>query len=121
MRRPVDGQTVLRPVGELDSATISVFRQAVAEIGPGQKVVLDMGAVPFLDSCGIGALIGAVRRVRELGGAIALAAARQPVRRVLNLTGIDRIVEVIDTAEEAAEFLAAAPGEPPAGGDRIAS
>ena len=102
------GDLVLRPVGELESATVSMFRQAISEVGPGQRVIVDLAAVPFIDSCGIGALIGAARRVRELGGAINLAAACRPVHRVLNLAGIDRIVELADTVDEASASLARA-------------
>jgi len=94
---PADGHTILRPIGELESATVPVFRQAVAGLEPARTVVVDLAAVPFLDSCGIGALIGAVRRVRELRGDMVLAAACPPVSRVLNLTGVDRIVELVDT------------------------
>lgn len=107
-RTTAEGHTVLRPLGDLDSATITVFRQAVAEVGASEQVVIDMSAAPFLDSCGIGALIGAVRRIRELGGSVVLADARKPVRRVLSLTGIDRIVEVTDTVEAGLESLSAA-------------
>ncbi|HET6965375.1 MAG TPA: STAS domain-containing protein [Acidimicrobiales bacterium] len=114
------GSTVLHPVGEIESATVPVFRQAVAEIGPDQRVIIDMAGVPFVDSCGIGALIGAVRRVRELGGTIAMAAVTNPVGRVLNLTGLDRIVEIAETVEQASDRLEAPDNGSRPKGDRIA-
>lgn len=109
-----EGHTVLRPIGELESASIAVFRQAVADIGPRQRVIIDMAGMPFLDSCGIGALIGAVRRVRELDGAICIASVCPPVRRVLQLTGFDRIVEVAANVDESVAILDGLETESPA-------
>lgn len=118
--RTAQGCTVLRPVGEIESATVPAFRQAVAQLGPDERVVIDMAGVPFVDSSGIGALIGAVRRVREIGGTIAIAAVNHPVGRVLNLTGLDRIVEIAETVEQAADRLAGTEGGSRPEGDRIA-
>lgn len=114
------GHVVLRPAGELESATVPIFRRAVAEIGPGQAVIVDLAGVPFVDSSGIGALIGAVRRVRQLGGVISLAGARQPVLRILLLTGMDRIVELSGSVDEAGIFLDGLRSESPAPGDPVA-
>lgn len=114
------GHTVLRPIGELEATTVPMFRQAVAEIGSGQDVIVDMARLVFLDSCGIGALIGAVRRTRELGGTIALAAVRPPVARALDLTGTNRIVTIMPTVEGAMAFLDGSAGKSRAFGHRIA-
>lgn len=115
-----NGHVILHPVGELESATIAIFRQAAADLDPGQNVIINMARVPFLDSCGIGALIGVVRRVRELQGRIVLASACSPVRRVLHLTGCDRIVELVETLPQAALLLERAANEPSPVSDRIA-
>lgn len=118
-RRNATGHLILRPVGELESPTVSLFRQAVADLGSGQ-VVVDMSQVPFVDSCGIGALIGAVRRVRALGGAIAIADVCRPVKRVLDLTGVDRVVRIADSVEEASAWLDASPSRPPGADQPVA-
>lgn len=120
MDRTARGSTVLHPVGEIESATVPAFRQAVAQIGPDERVIIDMAGVPFVDSCGIGALIGAVRRVREIGGTITVAAVSRPVGRVLNLTGLDRIVEIAETVEQAADRLEGTESGSRPKGDRIA-
>ena len=114
------GLIVLRPVGELESATVAIFRETVVGIGAGQRVIIDMSGVPFVDSCGIGALIGAVRRVRELGGTIGVAALCRPVRRVLALAGVDRIVDLTETVAEAAALLSRSDTRSPTDGDPIA-
>jgi anti-sigma B factor antagonist len=100
-----EGLTVITPVGELDAFTVSRFRQEVAQVAAGSQVVIDMSGVPFLDSSGLGALIGAIRRVRELGGEVAVACNRPSVERLLRTTGFDRIVTLAETVEDAAASL----------------
>ena len=104
----VHGLTVCRPVGELDAFTVSQFRQALAELASTPRLVIDMSAVPFVDSAGLGALIGGIRRAREMGGDVAVACNRPTLVRLLRTTGFDRIVTVTETVEEAVEALSAA-------------
>ena len=98
------GLVVLTPVGELDAFTLSSFRQEVAQVG-GSHAVIDMSGVPFLDSAGLGALIGAIRRVRELGGDVAIACNRPSVEHLLRTTGFDRIVTIAESVEDPAASL----------------
>ena len=102
------GYTVCRPVGELDAFTVSQFRQALADLVNRKSLVIDMSSVPFVDSAGLGALIGGIRRARELGGDVAVACNRPTLTRLLRTTGFDRIVTVTETVEEAAAALEAA-------------
>ena len=100
-----EAYTLCRPVGELDAFTVSQFRQALAELASTPRLLIDMSAVPFLDSAGLGALIGGIRRARELGGDVAVACNRTTLVRLLRTTGFDRIVTVADSVEEAAAAL----------------
>jgi len=61
--------------------------------------------VPFVDSAGLGALIGGIRRAREAGGDVAVCCNRPTLVRLLHTTGFDRIVTVADTVAEAAASL----------------
>lgn len=101
----VDGCALIRPKGELDAFTVGVFRDALAQLTADAKVVIDLSGVPFIDSAGLGALIGSIRRTRELGGDVAVACSRQTLVRLLETTGFDRIVSVSDTVEEAKKVL----------------
>ena len=60
-----EGFVICRPVGEVESFTVSQFRQALAEIAAKPRLVIDMSGVPFVDSAGLGALIGELRRYRS--------------------------------------------------------
>ena len=103
--RTPEGYLICRPVGELDTFTVSQFRQALAEMASTRPLLIDLSAVPFVDSAGLGALIGGIRRNRELGGDVAVACNRPTLNKLLRTTGFDRIVTVADTVEEAAAAL----------------
>ncbi len=101
-----EGYAICRPIGELDAFTVSQFRQALAEMAASPRLVIDMSGVPFVDSAGLGALIGGIRRSRELGGDVVVACNRPSLVRTLRTTGFDRIVTMVETVEEAAASFA---------------
>lgn len=103
-----DEYTVCRPAGELDAFSVHQFRQGLAEVASSRRLVIDLSAVPFVDSAGLGALIGGIRRVREVGGAVVVACGRATLASLLHTTGIDRIVTVTGTVAEAAARLQSA-------------
>lgn len=102
-----DPYTTCRPVGELDAFTVSQFRQALSDLASSPRLLIDLSGVPFVDSAGLGALIGGIRRVRELGGEVAVCSTRSTLTRLLRTTGFDRIVTVAETVAEAAAALTA--------------
>jgi anti-sigma B factor antagonist len=97
--------TVCRPVGELDAYTVSQFREALSGLASSPKLLIDMSWVPFVDSAGLGALIGGIRRTRENGGDVAVYCNRPTLTRLLLTTGFDRIVTMAETIEEAVAVL----------------
>jgi anti-sigma B factor antagonist len=103
--------TLCRPVGELDAYTVSQFREALAELASSPRLLIDLSEVPFMDSAGLGALIGGIRRAREADGEVSVACSRPTLTRLLHTTGFDRIVPVTETVHEAAEALAQPDGE----------
>lgn len=98
--------TLCRPVGELDAYTVAQFREALGELSSKPRLVIDLSGVPFMDSAGLGALIGGIRRAREAGGDVAVACSRPTLTRLLHTTGFDRIVPVTDTLDGAVSALA---------------
>ena len=92
---------VCRPVGELDAYTVGQFRQALADLADTHQLVIDLSEVPFMDSAGLGALIGGIRGVRDGGGDVAVACSQETLTKLLHTTGFDRIVPVVDTIDEA--------------------
>jgi anti-sigma B factor antagonist len=100
-----EGYTICRPAGELDAFTVHQFRQALAAVASSGRLVIDLSAIPFVDSAGLGALIGGIRRVRELGGTVVVACGRRTLASLLQRTGVDRIVTVTTSVDDAASWL----------------
>ena len=103
--------TLCRPVGELDAYTVGQFREKLSELGEQGRLLIDLSEVPFMDSAGLGALIGGIRRARESGGDVAVVCSRPTLTRLLHTTGFDRIVSVTETVDDAAAALAASGDE----------
>ncbi len=99
--------SLCRPVGELDAYTVGEFREALSGLATSSRLLIDLSEVPFMDSAGLGALIGGIRRAREAGGDVAVACSRPTLTRLLHTTGFDRIVSVTETVDSAAEALLA--------------
>ena len=100
-----DTCTLCEPMGELDAFSVPGFRDRLADLRGSESVVIDLGGVPFMDSSGLGALIGGIRRIRDAGGSVAVVCSRPAVLRLLHTTGFDRIVKVAATVEEAEASL----------------
>jgi len=63
--------------------------------------VVDMTGVPFIDSTGVGVLVGALKRARENGGTLTLACPQPRVRRVFEITGLLQALPIYDLLEDA--------------------
>ena len=87
-----DDYTLCRPsASSMPTPSTSSVRRS-AGWPPRQRLLIDLSAVPFMDSAGLGALIGGIRRAREAGGDVAVACSRPTLTRLLHTTGFDRIV-----------------------------
>jgi anti-sigma B factor antagonist len=92
-------------VGELEAFTVDIFRQALADVVSSDCLLIDLSAVSFVDSAGLGVLIGGIRRTREKGGRVAVACGRPSLACLLRRTGFERVVAVVDTSAEAVAAL----------------
>lgn len=99
-----DGDTaVFSLVGSLDIATSPSVRASLIEAaGQGaHDLIVDLTRLEFLDSTGLGALIGAQRRAQEQQGRVRLVVTEGPIARLLNITGLGRIFAVYRTLDAA--------------------
>ena len=91
---------VARVSGDLDLATSPRFSEALAAAPAARRVVIDLTDCTFLDSSGVRALVQAVREIPE-GERRVDVVAGPAILRVLEITGVDRMVPVHRTAEDA--------------------
>lgn len=98
--------------GEIDYAASPQLKARIAEhVEAGRRhFVLDLSTVTFIDSTAIGVLMGAVMRLDELGGSVAVVCAEENKRvlRIFEITGIDSLVELHSSREDAISALATA-------------
>ncbi len=100
----VDGWTVLSVEGEVDLYTAPAVREAaVAAMESGvDHLLLDLTAVPFMDSSGLGVIVACLKRLREMGGDLALVSPpSSPPTKLLSLTGLDHAIPTHATVDEA--------------------
>jgi anti-anti-sigma factor len=98
-----NGRAVVRLRGELDIATVDDLRRHLraARRTYGEHVILDLTDLEFMDSHGLSAIVSCHKAVTAAAGSLALVSPRPIVRRTLEITGLDRRLDVFDSFEEA--------------------
>jgi anti-sigma B factor antagonist len=92
----------LQPEGEIDVATVGPLREqwlaTIAEHQP-HTVIFDLSQVTFLDSMGLGLILGVHRRQRLRGGSVAIINASPIIVKMLHITGLHLVMDVQGTQE----------------------
>jgi anti-anti-sigma factor len=93
---------VVRVEGELDLHTSPQLRDHVLGLigGSSTRVALDLSEVAFMDSSSLGMLVTCLKRVRERDGRLMLVGLSGSPMKVLSLTGLDRVFEMVSSADE---------------------
>jgi anti-sigma B factor antagonist len=99
----VEGVPVVTTPEEIDVANAALLQKALLEAaGPGHAlVVVDMSRTRFCDSAGLNALVAADRQARAEGGEVRLVVVGEAVARIVALTGVDRVIPIYASLEEA--------------------
>ena len=89
--------------GEEDVYTAPQLREGLLElIDAGvEHVVVDLGGVDFLDSTGLGVLVGALKRLRTVGGSFGLVFDREPLLKIFRITALDQVFPLYPTVDAA--------------------
>ncbi len=103
-----NGVAVVRPAGRLDLLSAVEVKQRLAqEVAAGRpRLVVDLGDTSFIDSSGLGALIGALKEARRAGGDLRLAQLAEQARVLLELTRLNRVLRPYASVEQALEGFA---------------
>lgn len=98
-----DGWAVLAVGGEVDVATAPRLReQLIALVNQGShRIVVDLTAVDFLDSTGLGVLVGALKRVRTHDGDLALVCDEPRILKVFEITGLTKVFAMYADVDQA--------------------
>jgi anti-sigma B factor antagonist len=85
---------VLRVTGEVDVYTAPMLRERILNLAADGAVhiIADMTRVDFLDSTGLGVLVGGLKRLRGHGGSLSPVINAAPILRILQITGLTRVL-----------------------------
>ena len=98
-----DGVAVLAVQGEVDVYTAPRLREKLVELVTQGKhrIVVDLEAVEFLDSTGLGVLVGGLKRVRSHDGDLSLVCTQHRILKVFEITGLTKVFAIYDTVDAA--------------------
>ncbi len=100
-------------VGELDAATAPLLRDELMSLSSDgiERVVLDCRALAFVDSFGLGVIVSAKKRLSQSGNSLCIVAGegQRTLRRLLDITGLDRLLPVHATVADAVDDCLAEP------------
>jgi len=114
-----DGYTVLHLRGEFDTYYCPKLQEEIDELAKSgsTRVVLNMRLVKFINSTALGAIIKAHKGLESKGGGLAVARPSSFVRTILEKVGLNRVVGLFDTDEEAGASLTGASAAAASGDD----
>ena len=99
--RDEHGVVIAAVTGEIDISTVAQLRERLYELADnGGTLIVDLNRVTFIDSAGLGALVGTAQRVAEHGGSLHAVCSQPQPRRLLWMTGVDRRIPLATTVDE---------------------
>jgi anti-sigma B factor antagonist len=103
--RETDGILVVDVAGEIDVSTSPKLRERLVELaGTGaHRLVVDLEDVDFIDSTGLGVLVGVLKRMRARDGSMSLVCSQEGLLRVFRITGLEKVFTIHRSLEEATE------------------
>jgi anti-sigma B factor antagonist len=102
--RAVGDCMVVEVGGEIDVYTAPRLREKLVElVADGQyHLIIDMEHVDFLDSTGLGVLVGGLKRVRTNDGSLRIVCTQERLLKIFRITGLTKVFPIHDTVDEAA-------------------
>lgn len=101
---PLDDKVVVTLVGELDHHNAEEVRIRVDDILDNyncKTLIFNFAGVKFMDSSGIGAVIGRYKKMLLRGGKVCITNVSPAVKRIFELSGMFKIISIYDDVEEA--------------------
>jgi anti-sigma B factor antagonist len=101
--RDVDGKTIVAVGGEIDVYTAPKLRDKITELVAAgvYDIVIDMEGVEFLDSTGLGVLVGGLKKVRAHEGSLDLVCNQDRLLKIFRITGLAKVFVIHESAEAA--------------------
>lgn len=101
--RDVDGRVVIEVAGEIDVYSAPKLRDRLSDlVGEGAyDLIIDMEGVEFIDSTGLGVLVGGLKKVRSHDGGLKLVCTQDRLLKIFQITGLSKVFAIHDSVENA--------------------
>src|SRR5665647_396737 len=101
--RPSGERTVVHVSGEVDVYTAPMLREELTALIDAEhtNLVVDLAEVSFMDSTGLGVLVGALKKIRTLGGELRLVIDQEKVLKIFRITALTQVFPIYATLDEA--------------------
>ena len=101
--RPEGERPVVDVAGEIDVYTAPQLREQLVELVDSGRydLVIDMERVEFLDSTGLGVLVGGLKRVRAHEGSLRLVCTQERILKIFRITGLTKVFPIHDSVADA--------------------
>lgn len=99
-----EGRDIVRVNGDIDAYSTGELKKFMIDlISRTEKstLVIDMSNVPYVDSAGLGMLVSILRESKSAGKSLVLASMKPNVKRIFELTRLDKVFTITDTVQEA--------------------
>jgi anti-sigma B factor antagonist len=101
--REAEGRTVVSVAGEIDVYTAPRLREEITELVAAgtYNLVIDMSEVEFLDSTGLGVLVGGLKKVRAHDGSLQLVCNQDRLLKIFRITGLAKVFTIHESESAA--------------------
>ena len=94
----VEGESLIITIkGEIDHHSAGIIRQEIDREGffhRCPRVILDLSGIDFMDSSGLGLILGRYTRIKDMGSTLILKDPTQEIVRILKLSGVDKFIKI---------------------------
>ena len=98
-----DGALILQPDGDVDLASSTELRSSLqnTEVASGDRIVIDLSHVQYMDSSGVATLVECLQRTRNIGAQLHLCQLNERVLSVFQIARLDGVFSIVDTVDDA--------------------
>lgn len=99
--------SIIDLTGEVDAYTSARFRETMIDLieEGSANIIVSMAKVEYIDSSGLGALVGGLKRISEKNGKIVVVCNNPQVRKVFEITGLEKVFPLFDAEDDAVNAI----------------
>lgn len=102
----IDDISLIEIDGEVDTYTSSKIKQDILQVvEQTPKIIISMEKVKFIDSTGLGILIGVLKKVKEKEGEMIIVSPNSYINQIFEITGLFKVFKIVENTQQAIDYL----------------